>query len=193
MEIHFTGGQPEPAPLVLLLPDDDYTACCTSAYDDWCPYSNVVHIAEAARSWAADHDVTGDVLTLHEAAERGTARWRPLTTSQPANGRQRAQQNSPGSHSFCRAHGAACSFCRKRRADGLRLVAGPGVSSAPSASRRTTRSSLARNPADRRLASAFRVGSVRGATGLGPRLWVGCPARVCSPAGAGCRWRAALL
>jgi alkylmercury lyase len=84
VEIHFTGGQPEPAPLVLFLPDEDYTACCTSAYDDWCPNSNLFHTAEAARSLAAGHGVTGDVLTLPEAAERGTARWRPLATGQPA-------------------------------------------------------------------------------------------------------------
>lgn len=84
VEIHFTGGQPEPAPLVLLLPDDDYTAGCTSAYDDWCPNSNLFHTAEAARSWAAAHGVTGEVLTLPEAAERGAARWQALTTYQPA-------------------------------------------------------------------------------------------------------------
>lgn len=83
VEIHFTGGQPEPAPLVLFLPDDDYAACCTSTYDDWCPNSNFFHTAEAARSWAAGHGVTGDVLTLPEAAEHGAARWRPLTSRQP--------------------------------------------------------------------------------------------------------------
>ena len=83
VEIYFTGGQPEPAPLVLFLPDEDYAACCTSTYDDWCPNSNFFHTAEAACSWAADHGVTGDVLALPQAAERGAAGWRPLTTRQP--------------------------------------------------------------------------------------------------------------
>lgn len=84
VEIHFRGGHSEPAPLVLFLPGDDYTACCTSTYDDWCPNSNLFHAAKAARAWAAEHGVTGDVLTLPEAAERATARWRPLTIGQPA-------------------------------------------------------------------------------------------------------------
>jgi hypothetical protein len=67
VKIGFTAGQPEPVPLVLLVPDEDYAACCASVYDDWCPNSNFFHTFEAARSWAAAHGVTADVLTLPES------------------------------------------------------------------------------------------------------------------------------
>ena len=83
VQIRFRDGHPEPAPLVLFLPDDDYAACCTSMYDQWCPNSNLFHTADAATTWATTHGVTGTVLTLPEASEFGAARWQPLTASQP--------------------------------------------------------------------------------------------------------------
>lgn len=83
LEIAFRDGQPEPSTLVLFLPDDDYTACCTSMYEQWCPNSNLFHTTDDATSWATDHGVTGTVLTLPDAAELAAARWRPLTEHQP--------------------------------------------------------------------------------------------------------------
>lgn len=77
-QIRFDAGQPEPAPVVLFLPDDDYAACCTSMYEQWCPNSNMFGDTAAATSWASEHSVTGQVLTLPQAAERGAARWAPL-------------------------------------------------------------------------------------------------------------------
>jgi hypothetical protein len=41
--------------------------------------SNLFQTAEAATAWAADHGLTGQVLTLTEAAERGGRAWRVLT------------------------------------------------------------------------------------------------------------------
>jgi alkylmercury lyase len=78
VRIHFRDGQPQPAPLVLFLPDDD-PASCTNAYDQWCPHSNLFHSAEAAAAWATDHNLTGQVITLTEAAQRGGPRWAALT------------------------------------------------------------------------------------------------------------------
>jgi alkylmercury lyase len=79
VQIRFRDGHPEPAPLVLFRPDDDYAACCTSMYDQWCPNSNLLHTTDAATAWASEHGVTGTALTLPEASERGAQRWRPLT------------------------------------------------------------------------------------------------------------------
>lgn len=76
--IRFRDGQPEPRPLVLFLPDEDYAACCTSMYEQWCPNSNLFGSTAAATSWASAHRITGQVLTLPQAAERGAARWAPL-------------------------------------------------------------------------------------------------------------------
>ncbi|HZC51571.1 MAG TPA: hypothetical protein VE441_03615 [Mycobacterium sp.] len=71
-------GQSEPAPLVLSLPDDDYAACCTSMYEQRCLNSNLFDGTAAATAWASAHSVSGEVLTLPLAAERGAARWAPL-------------------------------------------------------------------------------------------------------------------
>ena len=79
LEIRFRDGHPDPAPLVLFLPDDDYGACCSNMYDQWCPTSNLFGTADAATAWADARGVTGQVLTLPEASERGAAQWRPLT------------------------------------------------------------------------------------------------------------------
>jgi len=83
LEIRFRDGHPEPAPLVLFLPDDDYAACCASIYDQWCPNSNFFHTAQGASDWATAHGVTGSVLTLPDAAELGAQRWSQLTQTQP--------------------------------------------------------------------------------------------------------------
>jgi alkylmercury lyase len=80
VRIDFRDGQPQPAPLVLFLPADD-PACSANAYDQWCPHSNLFHTAEAARAWANEHDITGQVLTLAQASVRGGAAWKPLTRS----------------------------------------------------------------------------------------------------------------
>jgi len=78
VHLDFRRGQPQPAPLVLFLPDDD-PAGRADAYDQWCPHSNLFHTAEAAAAWATDHGLTGQVLTLTQAAERGGHAWRTLT------------------------------------------------------------------------------------------------------------------
>jgi alkylmercury lyase len=78
VQLDFRNGQPHPAPFVLFVPDDDPT-CCTNAYQQWCPHSNLFHTAEAAIAWADEHGVTGDVLTLTDAANRGGRAWRALT------------------------------------------------------------------------------------------------------------------
>lgn len=80
VRITFHDGQPQDAPLVLFLPADDPT-CSADAYDQWCPHSNLFHTPDAATKWAADHDLTGQVLTLSEAAERGDRAWRALISS----------------------------------------------------------------------------------------------------------------
>jgi alkylmercury lyase len=81
VQIDFRNGQPQPAPLVLFLPDDD-RARCPNAYDQWCPNSNLFH-ATAATAWATNRGLTGQVLTPTEAAERGGRAWRALTTPPP--------------------------------------------------------------------------------------------------------------
>lgn len=79
VEIHFRDGQPEPVPLVLFRPNEDYAACCTNTYEQWCPNSNLFHTTAAATAWADDHHVTGTVLSLPRAAEHGARDWLPLT------------------------------------------------------------------------------------------------------------------
>lgn len=47
-----------------------------SVVEEWCPLANFFLDAEAARAWAATNEVEGQVLTLAQASERGTADWR---------------------------------------------------------------------------------------------------------------------
>ena len=48
----------------------------TSVVEEWCPLANFFLDAEAADAWAAANEVEGQVLTLVQASERGTADWR---------------------------------------------------------------------------------------------------------------------
>ncbi len=48
----------------------------TSVVDEWCPLANFFVDADAAHTWATTNDVEGQVLTLEQASERGTADWR---------------------------------------------------------------------------------------------------------------------
>lgn len=81
VEVRFRRGRPDPVALVLFLPDDPPS--CTSAYEQWCPHSNLFHSPGAARAWAAEHGIPGEVLALPEAAARGAASWRTLTHPAP--------------------------------------------------------------------------------------------------------------
>lgn len=48
----------------------------TSMVEEWCPLANFFLSPDAARAWANERGVEGEVLTLAEASERGTADWR---------------------------------------------------------------------------------------------------------------------
>ena len=73
VELEVVAGRPAPADgVVLFFPQRRVT----SVFEEWCPLANFFLDAEAARAWAAANDVEGQVLTLTQASERGTADWR---------------------------------------------------------------------------------------------------------------------
>jgi hypothetical protein len=76
--VGFESGRPRPSSLVLFRPDDRLRVSCTNVYEQWCPHSNLFESAEAARAWARDRSLDGQVMTLAEAGELATEGWRPM-------------------------------------------------------------------------------------------------------------------
>ena len=73
VELEVVDGRPVDADRVVLFFPQRQVA---SVIDEWCPLANFFLDAEAARTWATASDVEGQVLSLAEASERGTADWR---------------------------------------------------------------------------------------------------------------------
>ena len=70
VELEVVAGRPVAADgVVLFFPQRQVT----SVVDEWCPLANFFLDAEAARTWAIASDVEGQVLTLEQASDRGTA------------------------------------------------------------------------------------------------------------------------
>ena len=73
VELEVVDGRPVAAnDVVLFFPQRQVS----SVVEEWCPLANFFLGAEAARAWAAAKEVEGQVLTLEQASERGTADWR---------------------------------------------------------------------------------------------------------------------
>jgi alkylmercury lyase len=81
LEVAFTGGSPETSPAVIFMVE---LTTFTSAHDEWCPLVNLFETEASARSWIAARGLSGSVLTVAEAAERGARRWGPLVPTPPA-------------------------------------------------------------------------------------------------------------
>ena len=78
LELEVVDGRPVAAnDVVLFFPQRQVT----SVVDEWCPLANFFLDADAARTWAAANDVQGQVLTLEQAIDRGTADWRDCCDS----------------------------------------------------------------------------------------------------------------
>jgi alkylmercury lyase len=76
VEVTFHDGRlshADPA-LVVFFAEAD---CCgsDSVVEQWCPLVNLFEHADAARAWAAEHDVRGIAVPLTEATDRGKDAW----------------------------------------------------------------------------------------------------------------------
>ena len=72
IELEVMDGHPRAANgAVLFFPHREVA----SVVDEWCPLANFFLDAQAAYRWAQANEVEGQVLTLEEASERGTAEW----------------------------------------------------------------------------------------------------------------------
>jgi Alkylmercury lyase len=78
VELEVVDGRPTAADGVVLFFPERQVA---SVVDEWCPLANFFLNVDAARSWAQEHGVEGQVLTLTEASERGSADWRDCCSS----------------------------------------------------------------------------------------------------------------
>jgi hypothetical protein len=81
IEVRFRGGEPTADGAVVFLADE---SCCPAGVDSWCPKVNFFADAEAARAWAEQNGLPGEVVGVREATRRGAAQWRPLVA--PAGG-----------------------------------------------------------------------------------------------------------
>lgn len=76
LTVHFDGGTPRPTPYRVFWPADSFASGCSSAVDELCLTYVLVADAAAADHWVAGREVTGEVLTVEEAAARGASRYR---------------------------------------------------------------------------------------------------------------------
>jgi hypothetical protein len=74
----FRDGKPIASGLVLFRPHDSFAACCTNVYEEWCPNSNFFENETAARAWAEQHEVSGQIFTLEDATVKATVEWARL-------------------------------------------------------------------------------------------------------------------
>lgn len=79
IEVRFARGRPQRTAAVLFRPDAELMNSCQNVYEEWCPNSNLFARRELAEAWAAEHRISGNVVSLDEAADLATDDWRPLT------------------------------------------------------------------------------------------------------------------
>lgn len=66
-------------------PDGDATLFILGEYgggnmrEDWCPMVNFFNSQSDAEEWVADHDVTGDIVSVRQVANSAAAMWQPVT------------------------------------------------------------------------------------------------------------------
>jgi alkylmercury lyase len=75
LELPFERAAPAATDWVVLWPDERFTSGCSSAADELCPNISFFASPEAARAWAGDRDVTGEVLSVSEATARAADDW----------------------------------------------------------------------------------------------------------------------
>jgi Alkylmercury lyase len=75
IELRFLEGRPQDGDTVVFRPAEELMSACDNVYQEWCPNSNLFPSRELAESWAAQHQISGRVLSLTEAADLATKEW----------------------------------------------------------------------------------------------------------------------
>jgi alkylmercury lyase len=78
IQVRFRDGRPKVDGVVLFRPSDNYAACCTNLYEEWCPNSNLFENRNSAESWSTSRGLEGRILGLDEASMVATDEWLPL-------------------------------------------------------------------------------------------------------------------
>ena len=80
VELDVVDGRPAMTDeIVLFLPRRQVA----SVVDEWCPFANFFLDEVAARRWASDRGIDGQVVSLAEASELGARDWRQAALSAP--------------------------------------------------------------------------------------------------------------
>jgi alkylmercury lyase len=69
----FEEGRPPACDVVVFIAD---RRPCASVIDEWCPLVNFFEHADAAATWAVQHETTGTAVRLEDASATATAEWR---------------------------------------------------------------------------------------------------------------------
>jgi alkylmercury lyase len=78
IELRFLGGRPQDADTVVFRPAEELMSGCGNVYKEWCPNSNLFSTPELAEAWAAQHHISGRVLTLAEASDLAANEWQDV-------------------------------------------------------------------------------------------------------------------
>jgi hypothetical protein len=78
IELRFLAGRPQDGDTVVFRPAEELMSNCDNVYKEWCPNSNLFSSRELGEAWAAQHQISGRVLSLAEASDLAATEWQDV-------------------------------------------------------------------------------------------------------------------
>jgi Alkylmercury lyase len=78
IELQFLDGHAQDGDMVVFRPAEELLSGCDNVYEEWCPNSNLFSSRELAEAWAAQHQISGRVLSLAEASDLAANEWQEV-------------------------------------------------------------------------------------------------------------------
>jgi alkylmercury lyase len=79
IEIAYQAGEPTGDAVLFILGGHESTV----VRDNWCPLVNFFNNRHDAEAWAAEGELTGDIVSIRQISAEAAAMWRPVTNPTP--------------------------------------------------------------------------------------------------------------
>jgi hypothetical protein len=79
IEITYQAGKPTGDAVLFILGGHDSTV----VRDNWCPLVNFFTNRQDAEAWAAERELTGDIVSIRQISDEAATMWRPVTNPSP--------------------------------------------------------------------------------------------------------------